>query len=75
MSADNTGLSRDGIDASDDSERRYTTDVSVTLSNLSTRKRAQRRRRELRAQLVREHMESTRRAPTFLQSLRARFAR
>ncbi|MDJ0777026.1 MAG: hypothetical protein QNJ85_04115 [Gammaproteobacteria bacterium] len=75
MSGDNTGLSWDGLDVTDDSERRYTTDVSVTLSNLSTRKRAQRRRRELRAQLVREHMESTRRTPTLLQSLLARFAR
>ena len=72
MSAENTEISWDRIHVSDSIERRFVTDLSGTVSNLSIKKRAERRRQKLRAELVREHLESMQRAPTFLQALIAR---
>ena len=70
MSAENTGVSWHRIDTTD---RRFITDASGTLSNLSIKKRAERRRQKLRAELVREQLESMNRAPTLLQAFVARF--
>ena len=73
MSAENTGVSWDRIDTTDSTDRRFITDASGTLSNLSIKKRAARRRQKLRAELVRDQLESMNRAPTRLQTLIARF--
>ena len=73
MSGENTGISWDRIDITDSIDGRFSTDISGTLSNLSIKKRAQRRRQKLRAELVREQIETMNRAPTLLQALVARF--
>ena len=73
MSAENTELSWNRIDTTDSTDRRFVTDASGTLSNLSIKKRAERRRQKLRAELVREQLESMNRTPTRLQALIARF--
>lgn len=72
MSRESTEVSWDRIEVSDSINRRLVTDTSGTLSNLSIKKRAERRRQKQRAELVREHMESMNRAPTLLQTLIAR---
>ena len=73
MSGENTGIPWNRIGTTDSIDRRFSTDISGTLSNLSIKKRAERRRQKLRAELVREQLESMNRAPTLLQALVARF--
>ena len=73
MSAENSGISWDRIDTTDYTDRRFISNASATLANLSIKKRAERRRQKLRAELVREQLESMNRAPTRLQALIARF--
>ena len=73
MSGENTEISRDRIDITDSTDRRFSTDISGTLLNLSIKQRSERRRQKLRAELAREHIESMNRAPTLLQALIARF--
>ena len=72
MSGENNEMYWDSIDIGGSTGRRFTTSTSGTLSNLSIKERAERRRQKLRAELVREHMESMNRAPTLLQALIAR---
>ncbi len=69
MSGENTDLSWDEINSIDSTDRSLITDISQTLSNLSGKRRAERRRQKLRDELVREHIENRRRKPTFAQSL------
>ncbi|UCH38617.1 MAG: hypothetical protein JSU67_10595 [Gammaproteobacteria bacterium] len=75
MSGENTEISWDRIDITDSTDRRFATGISGTLTNLTIKKRAERRRQKLRAELVREQIESMNRAPTLLQALIARFIR
>lgn len=75
MSGENTEISWDRIDITDSTDRRFATGISGTLTNLTIKKRAERRRQKLRAELVREQIESMNRAPTLLQTLIARFIR
>ena len=72
MSAENTELSWDEVDSGD---RSLMTDISLTLSDLSGKNRAERRRQKLRDELVREYIQNRRRRPTFLQSLATRLFR
>lgn len=72
MSRESTEVSWNRFDVSGSTNRRLVTDASGTLSNLSIKKRAERRRQKQRADLVRQHMESMNRAPTLLQTLIAR---
>ena len=73
MSGRNTDISWDGIDVTGSTDRRFVTDFSGATSNLSIKKRAERRRQKLRAELMREQVESLNRAPTLLQAFVARF--
>ena len=73
MSGENTELSWDEINLIDSTDRNLITDISQTLSSLSSKQRAERRRQKLRAELVREHIEDRKRRPTFLQAFAARF--
>jgi hypothetical protein len=73
MRGESTDISWDRIGIIDATDRRFMTNTSGSLSNHSIRKRAERRRQELRAELVREQIESMNRAPTLLQALIARF--
>ena len=75
MSDENTEMTWDKIDLTDPADRSLITDISETLANLSTKKRAERKRKKLREELVREHIENRNRAPTFLQALAARFVK
>ena len=75
MSDENTEMTWDKIDLTDPADRSLITDISETLANLSTKKRAERKRQKLREELVREHIENRNRAPTFLQALAARFVK
>lgn len=72
MREESTEISWDGIDITDSTDRRFMANTAGTLTNLSIKKRAARRRQELRAELVREQIESMNRAPTLLQALVAR---
>ena len=72
MREESTEMSWDGIDIADSTDRRFIANTAGTLTNLSIKKRAARRRQELRAELVREQIESMNRAPTLLQALVAR---
>ena len=72
MSGENTEIAWDRNYINGSADRRSITDVSGTLSNLSIKKRAERRRQMRRAELVREHLESMNRTPTLLQTLIAR---
>ena len=72
MRGESSAISRDRIDMSDAADRRSITDISATRSNLSIKKRAERRRQRQRAALVREHMQSMNPAPSRLQALLAR---
>ncbi len=73
MRGENTGISWGRIDTADSTDRRSIPYNSATQSNLSIKKRVERKRQMLRAELDREHIESMNRAPTLLQSLVARF--
>jgi hypothetical protein len=63
------------IDITDYADGRFMTDISGSLSNLSIKKRAERKRQKQRAELVREQIESMNRKPTLLQALVAKFIR
>lgn len=73
MRGESTEVSWDRIGITDATDRRFMTNTVGSLSNPSIKKRAERRRQKLRAELVREQIESMNRAPTLLQALIARF--
>ena len=75
MGGKNTEIFWDGIGITDSTDRRFSTDISGSLSNQTIKKRAERRRQKLRAELVREQIESMHRAPTRLQAFIARFVK
>lgn len=72
MKGESTEISWDRIGITDATDRRFSANTSGALSNLSIKQRAERRRQKLRAELVREQIESMNRAPTLLQALIAR---
>jgi hypothetical protein len=72
MRGESTEISWDRIGITDATDRRFSANTSGALSNLSIKQRAERRRQKLRAELVREQIESMNRAPTLLQALIAR---
>lgn len=72
MRGESTEISWDRIGITDATDRRFSANTCGALSNLSIKQRAERRRQKLRAELVREQIESMNRAPTLLQALIAR---
>jgi len=56
MSGDNT-ISGWEVDATDYGDRSLMTDISLTLTNMSSKNRAKRRKQKLRQDLVREYFE------------------
>ena len=69
MSGDTTETTWKKSDVTDHTDRSLITDISNTLSNLSGEKRAEYRRQKLRDELVREHIENKKQAPSILRSL------
>jgi hypothetical protein len=69
MSGDNT-ISGWEVDATDYGDRSLMTDISLTLTNMSSKNRAKRRKQKLRQDLVREYFEQKQRPKTRLQSIR-----
>ncbi len=68
MSGETSETDWESLDLTDPTDRSLITDISDTFSNLAGKKRAERRRQKLREELVREHIENRKQAPTLLQS-------
>ena len=69
MAGDETGDDREDLDITDHTDRSLITDISESLSYLSSKNRKNRQRERLRKELVREHIESQEKEPSLLQSL------
>jgi len=57
------------FDSTDHPKRSLITDISQTLTNMSTENRAKRRKQKLREDLVREHIDDKRRPGARLKSI------
>jgi hypothetical protein len=68
MSGDNT-ISGWEVDETDYGDRSLMTDISLTLTNMSSKNRAKRRQQKLRQDLVREYFEQKQRPKTRIQSI------
>jgi hypothetical protein len=68
MSGDNTISGRE-VDVTDYGDRSLMTDISLTLTNMSSKNRAKRRQQKLRQDLVHEHFEQKQGPKTKLQSI------
>ena len=66
MSGDNT-ISGWEVDVTDYGDRSLMTDISLTLTNMSSKNRAKRRQQKLRQELVHEHFEQKQSPKTKLQ--------
>lgn len=69
MSGDTTNTDWESQDLTDSTDRSLITDISETLAYMSSEKRALRRSRKLREELVREHIESSKQSRSTLGSL------
>jgi len=72
MTGDETGDDAENLDLTDNTDRSLITDISVSLSYLSSKSRRNRQRERLRKELVREHIESQEKKPSLLHSLAKR---
>ena len=72
MSSDNT-ISGWEADSTDYGDRSLITDISQTLTNLSSKNRAKRRQEKLRRNLVQEHFEQKQRPKSRVISILGRF--
>ena len=68
MSGNNT-ISGWEVDVTDSGDRSLMTDISLTLTNMSSKNRAKRRQQKLRQDLVREYFEQKQSPKTKLQSI------
>ena len=68
MSGNNT-ISGWEVDVTDSGDRSLMTDISLTLTNMSSKNRAKRRKQKLRQDLVREYFEQKQSPKTKLQSI------
>jgi hypothetical protein len=68
MGGDNT-ISGWEANTTDYGDHGLLTDISLTLTNMSSENRAKRRQQKLRQDLVREHFEQEQRPKTRLQSI------
>ena len=75
MARDETGDDGENLDLTDNTDRSLITDISASLSYLSSESRKKRQRERLRKELVREHIESQEKEPSLLQSLAQKLTR
>jgi hypothetical protein len=75
MTGDNTGSDGENLDATDTTDRSLITDISESLSYLSSKSRKKRQREKLRKELVQEHIEYQKKEPSLLQSLADKLTR
>jgi hypothetical protein len=75
MAGDKTGSDRGNLDTADNTDRSLITDISDTLSYLSSKSRKNRQREKLRKELVQEHIEYQKKEPSLLQSLADKLTR
>jgi hypothetical protein len=68
MSGDTT-ISGWKVDVTDHGDRNLITDISLTLTNMSSKKRTKRRQQKLRQDLVREYIEEREQPKSCFQSL------
>jgi hypothetical protein len=75
MAEDETRGNREKFDISDNTDRSLITDISASLSYLSSKNRKNRQKERLRKELVREHIASQQNEPSLLQSLAKKLTR
>ena len=75
MAGDKTGSDGETLDTRETTDRSLITDISDTLSYLSSKSRKNRQRERLRKELVLEHIENQKKEPSLLQSLADKLTR
>ena len=75
MAGDETRDNGEKFDITDNSDRSLITDISASLSYLSSKNRINRQKERLRKELVREHIASQQKEPSLLQSLAQKLTR
>ena len=75
MAGDKTGSDGGILDATDTTDRSLITDISDSLSYLSSKSRKNRQREKLRKELVQEHIEYQKKELSLLQSLADKLTR
>jgi hypothetical protein len=69
MPGDETISVGENIDTTETTDRSLITDISDTLSYLSSKSRKSRQKEKLRKELVNEHIEGQKQTPSLLQSI------
>jgi hypothetical protein len=75
MAGDKTGSDVGNLDTMDNTDRSLITDISDSLSYLSSESRKNRQRERLRKELVQEYIEYQKKEPSLLQSLADKLTR
>jgi hypothetical protein len=75
MAGDETRDNGENLDVTDNTDRSLITDISASLSYLSSKSRINRQKERLRKELVREHIASQQKEPSLLQSLAQKLTR
>ena len=75
MAGDETRDNGVKFDITDNTDRSLITDISASLSYLSSKNRISRQKERLRKELVREHIASQQNEPSLLQSLAKKLTR
>lgn len=70
-----TGSDGENLDTTDNTDRSLITNISDSLSYLSSKSRKKRQREKLRKELVQEHIEYQKKEPSLLQSLADKLTR
>ena len=75
MAGDKTVSDGVNLNTMDNTDRSLITDISDSLSYLSSKSRKNRQREKLRMELVQEHIENQKKEPSLLQSFADRLTR
>jgi hypothetical protein len=75
MAGDETRDNGENFDIPDNTDRSLITDISASLSYLSSKSRINRQKERLRKELVREHIARQQKEPSLLQSLAQKLTR
>ena len=75
MAGDETSDNGENLDITDSTDRSLITDITASLSYLSSKSRKNRQRERLRKELVQEHIEYQKKEPSLLQSLADKLTR
>jgi hypothetical protein len=75
MAGDKTGSDGENLDTTDTADRSLITDISDTLSYLSSESRKNRQRERLRKELVQEHIKNQEKEPSLLKWLADKLTR